>query len=149
MLPDQIYGRRTGKLGNAQQKLSRRITAEIREGFEQLLGGGLRARVGGAHLQVLLDQRGVDGGRYIPWVLYSAQRCNVEHNDDDAGDGERNTGVPAFPDTDADEPKSVDCGDDKGEPIGSGNGSQPNQDRIIDLGYAQEIPWKPRDAGAS
>ena len=103
------------------------IAAEVGEGVQELLGCGLGAGVGSSDFEVLLNEsRGGSGGRGLR-VCDEAQACDVNDDDDDSRDGEGRASEAALADTDADEPESVDRGDDKGEAVGSGDGGEPCQ----------------------
>ena len=81
-------------------------------------------------------------------ICDEAQACDVEDDDDDSGDGEGGASEAALADADADEPESVDGGDDEGEAVDAGDGGEAGQQRIVDLGVAEQIPGQAGDAGA-
>ena len=138
-----------GSSGIPSRKLRRWVTAEMREGFEELLGGRLRACVGGAYFEVLLHE-GCGGGRpgASLGISQSAEAKDVEDDDDNSGKGERRASEAAFAHADAHQPESIDRCDDEGEAVGSGDGREADQQGIIDLGDTEQIPRKTGDAGA-
>ncbi len=56
--------------------------------------------------------------------------------------------VAALADADADEPERVDGGDDEGEAVDSGDGREAGEQRVVDLGDAEQVPGQAGDAGA-
>ena len=73
---------------------------------------------------------------------------DVENDDADSCDGERGTGVAALADANADEPEGVDRGDDEGEAVDAGDGREAREQRVVDLGGAEQIPGQAGNAGA-
>src|ERR1700761_1788907 len=145
---DQIDRLSAGEFGSSQEKLLRGVAAEIGEGVEELLSCRLRAGVGGAYLEVFLyEGGGRDGGRRL-WVCDEAKTQNVDDNDDDSGGGEHGPGIAALAEADAKEPEGVDRRNDEGDSVGSRDGRQVNQHRIVHLGDAEKIPGKTGDAGS-
>ena len=62
-------------------------------------------------------------------------------------DDERQLGL-ALAQADTDEPERVDEGDDERKAVGSGDGGQANEEGVIDLGDAEQIPGQAGDARA-
>jgi hypothetical protein len=63
---------------------------------------------------------------------------DVKDDDGDSGCGKGRTGVTAIAETDAKQPEGVDRGDDKGEAVDSGDGSEARQHGIVYLSDDEE-----------
>ena len=108
----------------------------------------MRAGVGCSYFEVLLDEGCCGGCGGGLGVCNETEAGDVEDDDDDSRRGKGQTCVAALADANADKPERVDGGDDEGEAIGSGDGSEAGQQRIVDLGDAEDIPRESGDAGA-
>src|SRR5580692_4970704 len=110
---------------------------------------GLGSGVGGTYLEVLLNQGSGRRRRRSLRICDDPQAGDVKNDDDHSRDGEGEAGEAALADANADEPESVDGGDDKRETIGSCERCNACQQRIVDLGDAEQVPRQPGDTGAS
>ena len=87
----------------------------------------------------------------VPWatgICKMAQEGDIEEDDGNSCDGQNGAGVAPLLEREASQPQRVDGGDDEGEPIGSGEGSKPRQQWIVDLGDAEQVPGKAGDSCA-
>ena len=73
---------------------------------------------------------------------------DVKDDDRYADDGEDGAGESVLADSDTNEPEGVDCSDDEGEAVGSGDGGKPREQRVIDLSDAENVPGKTGDPGS-